>query len=253
VNFQRMRDLVIVLTQKELKARYKHMKLGYLWSLGNPLAYGLIYWLVFKFVMKVKIEGFPLFLVSGLFPWQWFVNSIGVSANTFVGNASLIKKVNFPRNLLSLVVSTQDLIHFLAALPIIFGFMLIYQKPFSPLLLVGVPALAMIQLLYTYSLGLIVSTVNIFFRDAERLIGIFITFLFYLTPIVYNLDMVPEEFRKYVILNPLAPLILNWRGLFLEGNLNGSWLVLSTVYGLFFLVMGQWIYKKLSWRFAEVL
>ncbi len=253
MNIERIKDLVIVLTQKELKARYKNMKLGYLWSLGNPLAYGLIYWLVFKYVMKVKIEGFPLFLVSALFPWQWFVNSISVSANTFVSNASLIKKVNFPRNILSLVSTGQDLIHFIAALPITFIFMLIYHKNFSPMLFIGVPLLAIIQLGYTYGLGLMISTINIFFRDAERLIGIFITFLFYLTPIVYSTDMIPENFRHLIPLNPVAPLILNWRSLFLEGTLNWNYVGITLGYAALFIITGHAIYRRLSWKFAEFL
>lgn len=249
----RTRDLILVLTQKELKGRYKNMKLGYFWSLGNPLAYGLVYWLIFKYVMNVKIDAFPLFLVSSLFAWQWLTNAISASATTFVQNASLIKKVAFPRNLLSLVVCIQDLIHFLAALPIIFIFMFIYNRPLSPLLLVGIPLLCMIQLLYTYSLGLLISTTNLFFRDVERLIGIFITFLFYLTPIVYSVDMVPMEYRHLIPLNPVAPLMLSWRLLFFEGTLNPWYLLISVAYGLVFLMIGQFTYNRLSWRFAEVL
>lgn len=249
----RTRDLIVVLTQKELKSRYKNLKLGYLWSLGNPLAYGLVYWLVFKFVMKVKIEAFPLFLISALFAWQWFTNSILVSATTFIGNASLIKKVNFPRHLLLLVVCLQDLIHFIAALPIIFLFMFIYGKSFSPILFIGIPLLCAIQLLYTYSLGLFVSTANLFFRDIERLVGIFITFLFYFTPIVYSMQMVPDEYQFLVKLNPVGPLIMNWRNLFFEGTLNMEYVGISLCYGLLFLALGQFTYRRLSWRFAETL
>ena len=119
------KDIIIALTQKELKVRYKHHAFGYLWSIANPLAYALIYFLVFKLVMKVKVEDFPIFLISGLFPWQWMANSIGVGPMTFIGNASLIKKVNFPRNLLSLVVVIQDMIHYLVSIPIIIIFLYI--------------------------------------------------------------------------------------------------------------------------------
>jgi lipopolysaccharide transport system permease protein len=249
----RLLDLVIVLTQKELKSRYKNLGLGYFWSLGSPLAFALVYYSVFKFVMRVKIESFPLFLVSGMFAWQWFTNSLAVASMTYIGNAPLIKKVNFPRNLLPLVVAMQDMIHFFAAIPIIFVLMIIFHKSFSPLLIIGIPILGFIQLLYTYSLGLLISTVNVFFRDLERLVTIFITFLFYLTPIVYSPEMIPEKFQPYLILNPVAPLMINWRNLFMDGTLNWSYVLLTLGYGLLFLCIAQPIYNRLSWRFAEVL
>lgn len=249
----RYKDLLLVLTQKELKVRYKNLGLGYLWSLGNPLAYGTIYYFIFKSVMKVQIEDFPLFLVTGLFPWQWIANSVGVAWATFIANAPLIKKVNFPRYLLPLVVSLQDMIHFAVSLPIIFFFMYMFGKPFSPILLVGVPLMLLIQLLYSYSLGLFISTVNLFFRDLERLIGIFMTFLFYLTPIVYVPEMVPEKYKSLLLLNPVTPLIMNWRELFLHGNLDWIYLAASFGYGVVFVVIAQYVYRRLVWRFAEVL
>lgn len=253
MSYAHTKDLIYILTKKELKTRYKNMKLGYFWSLGNPLAYGLIYWMVFKHVMKVQVENFPLFLVSALFPWQWFTNSINTATLTFVSNAPLIKKVKFPRNLLMLVVAAQDAIHFLAALPVVFLFMIIYGKGFSPMLLLGIPLLGLLQFTYTYSLGLLVASLNIFVRDLERLVGILITFLFYLTPIVYSVEMVPEQYRPYLTLNPVAPLILAWRSLFLHGTLEWSYIGICAAYGIVFTLIGHLVFRRLSWRFAEVL
>ena len=248
------KDIIIALTQKELKVRYKHHAFGYLWSIANPLAYALIYFLVFKLVMKVKVEDFPIFLISGLFPWQWMANSIGVGPMTFIGNASLIKKVNFPRNLLSLVVVIQDMIHYLVSIPIIIIFLYIYHKPLPGLeWLLGVPALCLIQLAYTYSLNLLIATVNLFFRDMEKLIQMCMTFLFFLTPIVYKIEMVPEKYKAFLYLNPIAPLITSWRDLFLHSSINFSQIGLSLIWVVFFLLISQTIYKKLSWRFAEIL
>ena len=246
-------DIIFVLTQKELRTRYKNLGLGYLWSLANPLAYSAVYYFVFKFVMKVKVDCFPLFLISALFPWQWFSNSVGVAWITYLGNAPLIKKVNFPRNLLPFVVSIQDMLHFLASVPIIFLFMGIYGKPFSWWLIPGIPALALIQFAYTYSIGLAISSVNLFFRDLEKLIGVLMTFLFYLTPIVYSTDMVPEEYRAYTVLNPVAPLMMSWRLLFFEGRLDAGLIGMSLGYASVFLILSHLIYRKLVWRFAEVL
>ncbi len=248
-----MKDIIIQLTQKELRVRYKHLSLGYLWSIANPLAYALLYFMIFKIVMKVKIENFPIFLISALFPWQWFANSVGVGPMTFLGNAPLIKKVNFPRYLLSFVAVVQDMLHFLASLPIIVLFLFIFDK--SPTLdwILGIPLLCLIQLMLTYGFNLFISTINLFFRDLERLIQIGMTFLFYSTPVVFDINMVPKEYQQLIVLNPVAPLIISWRDLFLNGFINWQYIGISMVWASIVLVLGQLVYNKLSWRFAEIL
>src|SRR4030043_1394579 len=111
------KDLVLALTQKELKVKYRRSFLGYLWSVANPLALALVFFIAFKVVMRIQIENYTLFLISGLFPWQWFSNSVSSSAMAFVSNASLIKKVNFRSE--SLVVATvlNDMLHFILSVP----------------------------------------------------------------------------------------------------------------------------------------
>lgn len=246
-------DLIYVLTQKELKVRYKHHVLGYLWSVANPLAFATIYFLIFKLVMKVKVDDFPIFLISGLFPWQWIANSAGVAPMTFIGNGSLIKKVKFPRNTLSFVVVLQDMIHFLVAIPIVVVFLFIFNKTPSWSWLLGVPLLSLIQLGFTYAINLFFATTNLFFRDMEKLVQIAITFLFYLTPIVYKAEMVPERFQIYLLLNPAAPLIISWRELFLNNHLSWLHIGVSFTWSMALVILAQYTYKKLSWRFAEII
>ena len=91
-NFRNYRDLILVLTAKEIKVRYKNNVLGYLWSIANPLAFALVFFVAFKIFLKWDIKDYVLFLIAGLFPWQWFANSVGVSCGVFIGNASIIKK-----------------------------------------------------------------------------------------------------------------------------------------------------------------
>src|SRR5690348_4100257 len=96
--FQRYLDVLIALTQKELRVRYKSYVLGYVWSLAQPLAFAGVFYFAFKVAMKVKTENYVAFLLSGLFPWQWISNSINAAPLMFLLNASIIKKVNFPRS-----------------------------------------------------------------------------------------------------------------------------------------------------------
>lgn len=246
-------DIVRVLTQKELKVKYKSSVLGYFWSIGNPLAFGLVYFIAFKIVMKIQVENYTVFLISALFPWQWFGNSINSAPSVFISNTSLIKKVNFPRSLLPLTQVLLDMIHFILAIPVIVLFLLLYRVYPSITWLWGIPALLVVQLLMVYGLCLIVSSANLFFRDLERLTVIFTTLLFYFTPIIYPTSMVPREFQFILNLNPLGVLMTSWRNLFLYGKIDVLLLLMSFGYALFTLLLGYLMYRKLSWRFAEIL
>ncbi len=253
VGMQRFIDLVVVLTQKELKVRYKSSLFGYLWSVAHPLAFAFVYFIAFKVVMKIQMEDYSLFLIAGLFPWQWFSNSVIVAPGMFLGNASIIKKVNFPRNIIPFTAVLQDMIHFVLSIPVIVVFMLIYHRPLSFSWLYGIPLLLIIQFSLTYGISLVVSSLNLFFRDLERLMGIATTLLFYFTPIIYAEDMVPDKYKIILKLNPLSPLMTSWRNLFLHGTLDIASLAISALYSGIALVIGHAVYKKLSWKFAEVL
>lgn len=246
-------DLVVTLTQKEMKVRYKNSILGYLWSILHPLAFALIFFVVFKIIMRIGMKNYSLFLIAGLFPWQWFSTSLNASATAFIGNASLVKKMNFPRNVIPLALVAQDMIHFVLAIPVIVLFMAIYGKHPYLSWLYGLPMLLFIQFLLTYGASLVVASANVFFRDIERLVTIFTMLLFYCTPIIYPETMVPQRYRDLINLNPLTPLMLSWRELFIKGSINPSAIALSFLYAAIIYGIGYWVYKRLYWKFAEVL
>lgn len=246
-------DLIIVLTQKEMKVRYKSSVLGYLWSVGHPLALAFVFFVAFKVVMKVQMEDYALFLIAGLFPWLSFANSVTVSPSFFLGNASIIKKVSFPRNIIPFTMILQDMIHFLLSIPVIILFMFMYNKSLSISWLYGIPVLLVIQFILTYGICLAISSINLFFRDLERLTGIFMTLLFYFTPIIYSEDMIPKEYSHLINLNPFSLLMISWRNLFLNGSIDFPSLIISSAHSVFVFIAGYAVYRKLSWRFAEVL
>jgi lipopolysaccharide transport system permease protein len=247
------KDMVIELFRKELRVRYKQLALGYVWSLASPLTYALLYYVVFKMIFLVKTENYPLFLIAGLFPWQWLSNSIQVGPMTFMGNAQLIKKTLFPRFLIPFVVVLQDGFHFLVSLPIIFIFMAVFDVPFSMNWIWALPILVVSQFLMAYSLNLFIASTNLFFRDLERIVQLIMTFLFYLTPVLYSEEMIPPEFREYIYWHPLAPLMLNWRSLVMTGTIDLTYVACSLGWGIFLLAVAQVTYSRLQWRFAEVL
>ncbi|NEW60323.1 ABC transporter permease [Sulfurovum sp. bin170] len=246
------KDLFFELVKKDIKVRYKNSYLGYFWSLANPLLLSLVFYYLFKVVSKVDVENYALFLISALFVWQWILNSVIAGTTLYHENASLIKKVNFPRNFLVLSLVTSEGFNFLASIPILIGFILYYGLSLHAIWIVGIPLLLAITIVTIYSISLIVATLNLFFRDIERIMGIFMTFMFYLTPVLYPLSMIPDEYRYIVYINLFAPLIISWRRLFLDGSFDLTFLLLATLYSIVLYFFASKIYGKLKYKFAEL-
>ena len=246
-------DLTHELLKKELKVRYKRLTLGYFWSIGSPLMYAGLYWVVFVKIIKMKTENYPLFLVASLFPWQWMMNTINAGPATFVSNASLIKKTLFPRFLIPVVVSFQDAIHYLISVPVVLLLMFFFHGTFSWHWLYAFPFLFLIQFGIALGLNMIFATLSVFFGDIERFLQIGTTFLFYLTPVLYSETLIPEKYQWLILYHPLAPLIINWRNLFMQGTIRMDYLLASFSWTVLILLFARWVYLKLSWRFAEVL
>lgn len=247
-------DLLIELTRKEIKIRYKNSYLGYLWSIANPLLLAMIFYFVFKTITRIDVPNYALFLVAGLLVWQWMSNTIQTSTMLFVGNAPLIKKVNFPRNFLAMALVFSEAFNFFFSIVVIAGFMLYHNVYPSLQWIFGVPLLFLITGLFVYGLSLLIGTINLFFRDLERIVMVFMTFLFYATPILYPLSMVPAEYYSYIVYaNPFTVFVLSWKDLFLNGVLNFGFISVAIIYAFLAYLIGSYSYKKLKFKFAELI
>lgn len=246
------KDLLLVMTKKEIKVRYKNSYFGYFWSLLNPLAFAFIFYFVFGIIMRMKMENYSLFLVTGLFPWQWISNSLNASTTLYMSNASIIKKIDFPRNILPLANTLQDMFHFLCAIPVIVIFIFIFGETPSFAWLYGVPLMLLIQLTTIFGLSMLLSSLNLFFRDLQQITVLVLMFLFYPTPILYPVTMIPDKYKHLIDYNIFTPIIINWRNIFLEGTLDPHYFVLSIIYAVGSLLIGWFTYRKLRYRFAEV-
>ena len=246
-------DVLWVLVEKEMKAKYKVASLGYIWSVVQPLSSAIIFYFVFKVVVRINIENYPLFLVIGLFVWQWFAVSVHNSLASLMHNASVIKKINFPRELIPLSIVLVEMIHFIMTAPVLLGGMFFFGVNPHLNILILAPFVLLLQFLFTFSVCLLVSAVNIFFRDLERLVTVFMMLIFYLTPVVYAFDMVPTELKHYVALNPMAIIVTSWRDILYHGNLNWHEFGTVGVLSCGFLFVSYWVFTKLAPKFAELL
>lgn len=254
LNVRHSAELLYLLVLKDLKVRYKSSFLGYVWALANPFMFALVYWVAFKFVMRVEMENYSLFLVAGMFPWIWLSTGITLATRIFQANSSLVKKVNLNRSVLPLSAVVGEMVHFLFALPVIFLFLAYAGIQHLHLSwLWQIPILIFVQLLFIYPLALIFSIANVFVRDIEYLVGVGFSMLFFATPMVYPLAMVPTPYQAYFAANPLHALISIWRGVLLEGALHPGYLIYCFFFGTIFALLSFAMYRKLARRIGELL
>ncbi len=245
------RDLVRVLLTKELKLRYKFTVLGYVWSVLHPLAFALVYYVVISNFMGARGLRF-LEIIVVMFPWQWFQNSVTASNNFFLGNWMLIKKVRFPRSTLVLAGVLNDTVHFVASVPIIVIFLLMSGHLPAWSWLGLIPLLVVVQFAFTFGLALLIGTLNLFFRDLERITAIVTMLWFFVTPILYPASRIPAHLEWVLYCNPFGPLAECWRQAFLHGTMPLDLAGLAAGYAALVAWIGYRVYRHYEWRFAEI-
>ena len=258
-------DLLVNLTLRELRGKYKRSVLGWSWSLLNPLATMIIFSVVFGRLLKVPPEtspsgltNYPAFLLCGLLPWNFLSNTMNGSMLALLGNAGLIKKVYFPRQIL--VVSTMLALawSFIIEIVLLSVFLLILGNMVLPWL---IPALLVMVLLAVFAtgVGLILSVLNVYFRDLQYLVGIGLQLWFYATPIIYPISQVqdssiPEWMKTAYALNPMVGFVGVFRDLLYNLQFPDWWQVLYvTLWSVGILFVGLAVFRKFEPRLAEEL
>lgn len=258
----RYRELVVNLTIRELKARYKSSVLGFFWSLLNPLGMMLVFTIVFTVMMpNNQIQKFPIFLLCGLLPWNFFSAGVMTGTNSIVANGNLVKKVYFPREALPIASVLANLVNFLLALVVLFAVLIVFRANFSPYLWL-LPVVILIQTCFVTGMALILSTLNVFYRDTLMILDVVMLAWFFLTPVFYPIEILPRSYvvlgltldvhRLTYILNPMASLISAYRDLLYWGYRTDVDFFLRTAgTALAVLVFGYWFFHRYSSRFSE--
>lgn len=262
------RELIVNLTLRELRGRYKRSVLGWTWSLLNPLATVAIYTVVFKYFFKAEapagshsgLKNYAIYLLCGLLAWNFFASSVNGTMAVLVGNASLIKKVYFPRENLVLSHVASNLVTFLIELGVLGVILLLVGNnilPWIPVVLL----LVALETVFVVGIGLAVSVGNAYFRDLQYLIGsILLQVLFYLAPVIYPMKFVYDAtsghplYRRIYTANPLVQFFEAFHHVLYDLRWptfqNFAYL---TVWSCAALVFGYWIFRRYEWRLAEEL
>ncbi len=207
------RELIGVLVAKQLKLRYRGSALGFLWTVLNPLLLMLVYTLIVSVYFRVGIEHYPAFLFAGLLPWLWFSSSLQQGVTSILDGAGLVTRSQFPAEVLPVVTLTSNAVNFLLTLPLLFLFLLAFRIKLGAAL-VALPVLIALEYLLSLGLVLILSALNVYFRDLQHIVLHLLNVLQFLTPVFYPPSLIPEFLRPWVFVNPLAVLISAYQDVF---------------------------------------
>ena len=217
------RFFVVSSIRNDLRARFARSKLGGLWMVIHPLAQVLIFALILSEVLAAKLPGidnkyaYALYLMGGTLCWTMFTEAITRSLTLFIDNGELMKKMAFPRVCLPLIVGGGVLLNNILLLVAIFAvFAVLGHYPDSHVL--WLPVLMAVTLLLGMGVGIILGALNVFMRDIGQVVPVILQALFWLTPIVYSVDILPRHYHQWFQLNPLYPLVTSYQKVLVFGE-----------------------------------
>ena len=248
----RYRELLVNLVRRDLRVKYRGSTLGFAWSLLHPLVMATVYTVAFRYVLRVRVEHFPVFLLSGLLPWSFFVTALTAGSSSIVDNGHLVKKVAFPRAILPAGVVFSQFVQFVL--------MFLVIAPVAAVASVGptlrlVSLVPLMALLLLFATGCVLATaaVDVYFRDVRHLVTIAVQVWFWLTPVAYPVTFIPETVRPLVWLNPMAGLVVGFQDAVLgQANLTwGGWSLLTASTAVV-AACGLALFSRLEPRFGEL-
>lgn len=248
------REMIFSLVKRDLRGRYKGSVLGFLWTFINPLLQLLVYTMVFSAIMRSGIKDYYMFLFVALVPWIFFSTSLTGGASCIIAQQDMVKKIYFPREVLPIAHVTSQFINMLFCFVVIFAVLIIgrYQLHFKALLCL--PVVMIVEYILALGITMVVAAVTVYLRDVEYILGILTMAWQFLTPVMYGVDMVPEQLKKIFYVNPMTPIIIAYRKILYEGQVPQlDTLVSGALMGILILVIGWILFHRLQKHFVEEL
>ncbi|SHI49285.1 ABC transporter permease [Pollutimonas bauzanensis] len=244
------RGFILGNVKREFQSKYRNSLLGAAWNVLNPLAMIVVYTVIFAQIMRAKLPGvdsifgYSIFLCAGVLVWGYFAEIVGRSQNVFIENANILKKINFPRLCLPVVVVANATLNFIIVFSLFTAFLLISGN-FPGMAYTALLPVLIIMVMFAVGLGTTLGVLNVFFRDVGQLFGIVLQFWFWLTPIVYHPDILPKVVQSYLRFNPMSAIVAACQNILLH-NQWPHWqsLLPVTVLAVLLCIIGLALFRK---------
>ncbi|MFO0599535.1 MAG: ABC transporter permease [Myxococcaceae bacterium] len=258
------RALLVALSMRELKARYRASVLGFLWTFLNPTLSMFVYWLVFEVVMVRSgggMKAFPFFIFSGLLPWIFFSSSVMAGTTSVSDRRDLLTKVRFPAQVLPATVVLTNFINMMLSVPLLVGLGLVFGIVPSWHLVLILPVL-IVQVFFTLAVTYLLAALNVAFRDLQHIVASVVQLAFFLTPVLWELKILPALFglsqpdsiALVSAINPMAPIVEAWHAIFYNQQPPTDWPALGivAVEALVIMLFSTWVFERRREEFAEL-
>ncbi len=248
------REMIFSMVQKDLRGRYKGSFLGFLWTFINPLLQLLVYNLVFSIILRSGVDKYYLFLFVALIPWIFFSSAITGGSVSVIAQKDLVKKIYFPNEVIPISYVTSCFVNMLLGFVVVIGVVIYSGVHISPLALLCLPVVMIVEYFLALGIAMITSAVTVYFRDLEHILTIIAMAWMYITPVVYDIEICPTEYRWIMHINPMTSVIIAFRDILYYGRVPEMMTLLEAVFlGVVFLLIGCLVFRKLKRRFAEEL
>ena len=251
----RHRELLWLVTQREIKVRYKQSALGIVWAVLQPLSLMVVFTVFFSWFARMQSDGipYPLFSYAALLPWTFFSTSLTFAIPSLIANSHIITKIYFPREIIPLASVLAAFVDFVIASGIFVALLAFYRVPPTWNLLYVLPIVA-IQIAFTAGVCLLLSALTVLYRDVRHTLPLLIQIWMFVTPILYPASVVPQRWRGwYFSLNPMAAIIDGYRRTIVQGIAPQlKYLVLAAVVSVLLLWAGYKYFKSLEKEFADI-
>ena len=248
------RELLWVLTARDIKVRYKQTVLGAGWAILRPFITMVIFSVVFGQLAKMPSDGYPypVFVYAALLPWTFFATAIGTSGGSLVGSSHLVSKVYFPRLIIPLSSVGAGLVDLLISTGILLLMMLYYGVGWSWNLLAA-PLLLLFVIFTALGVGTLLSALTVAYRDFTHLTPFMVQIWMYITPVIFPVSLVPERWQWLLYLNPMTGLVEGFRSAFLGKPFDWDGLGISFAIAIAIFLIGVAYFEKVERRFADII
>lgn len=246
------RGMISSLVKRDLKGRYKGSVLGFFWTFLNPLLQLGVYTLVFSVIMRNGISDYYLYLFVALIPWLYFSTCVSGGCNCVLSNAALVGKIYFPREVLPIAYTVSQLVNMILSFLVVFAVLIASGKGINLEAILYLPIIIFVETFLSLGVTFLFSAICVFFRDLIYLLGIISMVWQFVTPVMYGIDMVPEEMHGVFMLNPMTAIIVAYRDILYYKKIpEVSTLLNAFVFGVCTLIVGVIVFEKAQKHFAE--